>query len=175
MKTIKKSFFLVMLTIFTLFLFSISAYAANESSIKDLREIENVKQYNGLREARVTGSPRGRLISSVEITLTNKGHGTIGIYSDILCHEPVKELRMWLFLEQWIPEDDDWVTIRPDQFEWMAENFPDQDLTMAIATYDISRLERGRDYRVRGLFGADGFNAGLSETWSINTPNFFLE
>ena len=176
MKRNKKGFIVSgLLTILNIFLFSTCAFASSNSLIESSTQITNVEQYNNSKEAKVIGMPRGRLISSVEITMTDKGRGTIGIYADILCHEPMKEIRMWLFLEKWLPDEEVWLTIQPEQFEWTAEDFPDQDLTVAIVEYDISKLERGQDYRIRGLFGADSFTPGMSESWSISTPNFFLE
>lgn len=175
MKKYKKSCCIIILVFLNLLLFSTCAYASNISLAEGAIPIDNARQYSGSREARVIGRPRGRFISSVEITMTNKGGGTIGIYADILCHEPMKEIRMWLILEKWLPDEEVWETIQPERFEWKSEDFPDQDLTMAIAAYDISKLERGQDYRIQGLFGADTFTPGINETWSINTPNFFLE
>lgn len=171
----RKNWALFILICLFLAMFSTYAYAANVISMEKTIVVEDARQYSNSREARVIGKPRGRFISSVEITMTDKGGGTIGIYSDILCHEAMKEIRMWLTLEKWIPEEEVWESVRTDQFSWKAVDFPNEDLTMAIATYDISRLERGQDYRVSGLFGADAFTPGLGESWSINTPDFFLE
>lgn len=175
MKEIKKNSLFVLVVIFTLLLFLTHAYAKEIDETGNVRQITNVKQYKYTNQARVIGTPRGELLSSVDISLTDKGGGTIGIYADVLCHEPVKKIRAWLFLEKWIPEEDVWETIQPDQFSWEAKDFPDQDLTMAVVSYDVTKLERGRDYRVRGLFGADALTSDLKETWSMYTPDFFLE
>lgn len=175
MKKIRKNSFFALLMIFTLLLSSQYAYAEDNMSVGNVRQITNVKQYKGSRQTRVVGTPRGVLLSSADIRLTDKGGGTIGIYADLLCHEPVKKIRMWLYLEKWIPEEEVWETVEYEQFSWLSEDFPDQDLTMAVASYDVTKLERGQDYRVRGLFGADALTSDLKETWSVYTPNLVLE
>lgn len=151
------------------------AYAGNGVAMGNVKQITNVSEYRGIKEARVKGSPRGEFISSVDIKLTDKGRGTLGIYADLLCHEPMKELRMWLYLEKWSIEKEDWITVAYEQFSWAAEDFPDEDLTMAVVSYDVSKLERGQDYHIRGLFGADPFSGTMGETWALTTPDFFLE
>lgn len=175
MKKIKRESVFVLSVIFTMLLFLTRVYAQDVEVVENVRQITNVKQYKHTNQARVIGTPRGELLSSVDIRLKDRGNGTLGIYADVLCHEPVKKIRMWLFLEKWLPNEEVWETIQPDQFSWEAEDFPDQDLTMAFASYDVSKLERGQDYRVRGLFGVDALTSDLKETWSITTPDFFLE
>ena len=175
MNIYKKSYYITTLTILICFMFTICTFAADKDLTGNVSSVDKIMQYKSRKEVGVTGNPRGRWISSVELTLTDKGSGTIGIYSEILCHEPMKNLRMWLYLEKWVDEYQDWDTVQYEHFEWAAEDFPNEDLTVAIAAYDVSKLERGCDYRVRGLYGADSFQAGLSENWSVNTPDFFLE
>ena len=171
----KKSCLVSILSIFILALFSTCVYAASGPVMGNSREIDNAKEYTSSKQAKVTGTPRGRLLSSVDIELTDKGGGTMEVYADMFCHEPMKELRMWLYLEKWISEEEVWESIQYEQFSWEAKDFPDQDLTIAIANYEIPNLERGQDYRVRGLFGADALTSSLSEAWTIKTPNFFME
>lgn len=171
MKSIKKHLILA-LAMILIVQFNINVYANEKAGIG---EISNVREFNSNGQARVIGTPRGRLISSVEIEIIDKGRGTVGVYADLLCHEPMKQLRIWLYLEQWDSEREDWVIKDFQQFSWLAEDYPDQELTMAMVGYDVSGLERGQDYRLRGLFGANDLDSSLQEAWQARTDNLFVE
>ena len=173
MKTHKKNIFIVILTICMTLVFCIYAYADNE--MKNERELSSASLYKGPQEVRAMGNPKGRLISSVDVGMTDKGGGTVGVNAELLCHEPMKRLRIWLYLEKWNSEDEDWESLQYEQFSWVATDYPDEDLTMAIVSYDIPNLERGQDYRMRAIFGADALTSSLQEAWTVNTPGLFVE
>lgn len=139
------------------------------------KEISNVSEFNSGKQARVVGIPRGRLISSIELQLTDKGRGTAGVYADLLCHEPMKDLRIWIFLEKWDETQEDWTTVDFQEFTWLAEDYPDQDLTMAMVGYEVSGLERGQYYRLRGLFGARDIDSALQEAWNTTSGDLYFE
>lgn len=171
MKNIKKHLILALAMILVV-QFNISVYA-NEKA--EIREISNVREFNTNGQARVIGTPRGRLISSVEVRLTDKGSGTVGVYADLLCHEPMERLRIWLYLEKWDSQTEEWTTEDTQQFTWLAEDYPDQELTMAMVGYNVSGLERGQDYRLRGMFGANDLDSSLQEAWQVMTENLLVE
>lgn len=171
MKSIKKHLVLA-LAMILIVQFNISAYANEKESI---REISNVRELNSNGQARAIGTPRGRLISSVEVRLTDNGRGTVGVYADLLCHEAMERLRIWLYLEKWDSEAEEWVIEDTQQFTWLAEDYPGEELTMAMVGYDVSGLERGQDYRLRGLFGADDLDSSLQEVWQVKTESLFVE
>lgn len=171
MKKIKKHLILA-LAMILIVQFNINAYANENASIA---QISNVREFNGNGQTRVIGAPRGRLISSVEVQLTDKGRGTVGVYADLLCHEAMKQLRIWLYLDKWDSETEEWVVEDFQQFTWLAEDYPEQELTMAMVGYDISGLERGQDYRLRGMFGANDLDSSLQEAWQVKTDNLFVE
>lgn len=150
----------------------ISSYAGEWSQARD---ISTVSEFNGERQSRVTGMPRGRLISSIELQLTDKGRGTAGVYADLLCHEPMKQLRMWIFLEKWDEVQENWAIIDDQEFIWLAEEYPDQDLTMAMVGYEVSGLQRGQYYRLRGLFGAYDLDSSLQEAWQTTSGDLYFE
>ena len=83
---------------------------------------------------------------------------------------------MWLYLEKWDEELEDWVTKDAQQFEWNAADLPEgEELNMAIASYNIPNQERGKDYRVRGVFGAFDLNSSLQEVWQSDSGEIMLE
>lgn len=150
----------------------INAYAGEWTNTK---ELSNVSEFSSERQTKVKGVPRGRLISSIELQLTDKGRGTAGIYADLLCHEPMKYLKMWIFLEKWDEQTENWSIINDHEFTWLAEEYPDQDLTMAVVGYDVSGLERGQYYRLRGLFATKDLDSDLQESWSTTSGDLYFE
>lgn len=154
--------------------FNSTAFAATDTGMKS-SVVMNAAKLTNETEARVMGTPRGRLLSSASVRITDEGNGTIGIYSDMLCHVPLRKMLLWLYLEQWDSSAGDWNTVDYQHFEWNKEDYPDEDLTMAMVSYSVPHLERGQDYRVRGMFGAYEIGTNYQETWMAETANLFIE
>lgn len=150
----------------------IMAYA---NEWQGIQAVKSRNTYGNNHVAGAVAAPRGRLISSIEIQIADKGNGTVGVYADLLCHEPMKKLKIWLYLEQWDQEKETWVVVDTQQFEWSAENNGGEDLTMAMVSYNVPKQERGKDYQLRGLFGANGFEAGTQESWQAYSGEIMLE
>lgn len=153
----------------------ITAYADENYENMNARQIEDVQEFVTENVARVVGSPRGMLISSVELSLADLGSGSIRLYGDVLCHEPMKKIKLNLYLDQWIDSNDDWGQIEKFEFEWNAEDYPDEDLTMAMASVDVTNLDRGVDYQLRGIAGAWDLDSDLYEVYRANTASIMLE
>lgn len=172
MKNIYKKCVLYVLVGLSMLQFHVYAFASEWTNIK---ELPSISEFSGDKQARVVGAPRGRLISSIELQLTDKGSGTAGIYADLLCHEPMKYLKMWIFLERWDELEESWSIIHDQELTWLAEDYPNEDLTMAVAGYDVSGLERGQYYRLRGLFAAKDLNTGYQESWQTTSGDLYFE
>ncbi|WP_432629717.1 hypothetical protein [Brotaphodocola sp.] len=127
----------------------------------------------GIETIEVLNSTRGRLISSVDVQITDEGKGTVGAYAELLCHEAMDELLIWVYLERQVSTGS-WTTVTYKQFDWVAEDYPNQDLDMAIVSYDIPNMKRGEKYRLRCVFGAFSDDLG-SETWRAATGALYLE
>lgn len=127
----------------------------------------------GIESIEVLNSTRGRLISSVDVQISDEGKGIISVYADILCHEAMDEIRMGVYLEHQ-ESTGRWVPVSNKQFEWLAEDYPNQDLTMAIVSYKIANMKRGEKYRLRCVFGAYSDDLG-SENWRAATGALYLE
>ena len=162
MKKNAKRYFLLVCTIILIFGMQISSYAAS-----------NIEKKQGIENIEILNSTRGRLISSVNAQISDEGKGTIGVYSEILCHEAMDEIRMWIYLERQ-SSTGTWSTVTYKQFEWLAEDYPNEDLTMAIVSYNIPNMKRGEKYRLRCLYGAESDNLG-SENWRAATGALYLE
>lgn len=139
------------------------------------KEIGIVKEFSNANMARMIGMPRGQLISSFEISITDRGNGTVGLFGDVLCHEPMSEIRMNLYLDIWNDTDSDWENVDDYQFIWKASDIPGEDLTAAVVAFDVKGLERGRDYRLRGLAGARNLDSTLQESWRGETSTIQVQ
>lgn len=141
----------------------------------NIQEVKVISSYNNEKTSRVIGSPRGRLISSVELEISDRGNGTIGVYVDLLCHKAMDKMMIWTYLEKWNPVTEDWSTVNNQQFTWLSKDYPDEDLTMAVVSYTVPKQERGKDYRLRVMFGAKELGSEYQETWNASTANLFVE
>lgn len=152
-----------------------TAYAAEEESSLNARNIEHVKTFVNENVARTTGTTRGSLISTVELSIEDLGSGTVRLLGDVLCHKKMKKIKLNMILDQWIPDNNDWSQVERFEFTWLAEDYPDQDLTMAYTSINVPNLERGQEYRVRGIAGAWDYDSSYYEVWSEKTPSILVE
>lgn len=134
---------------------------------------DTVAKKQGIESIEILNSTRGRLISSVDVQISDEGKGVIGVYADMLCHEAMDELRIGVYLERQ-QSTGSWVSVSNKQFEWNAEDYPNDDLTMAIVSYKIANMKRGEKYRLRCMFGAYSDDLG-SENWRALTGALYLE
>lgn len=96
-------------------------------------------------EVSMTGVTRGQYLSSVELDLTNEGFGVAGIDAVVLCHEPMKKIRLRLILEKY--SGGSWVNVHEREFLWTEDQVEDE-LSMAAVSYKVGALLNG-DYRLR--------------------------
>lgn len=139
------------------------------------REISDIQKFSDGTMSRVIGTPRGNLISSFEVAISDRGKGTAGIYGIILCHEAMSEIRMNLYLDIWEPERNDWKQIKSYKFIWDESNTPEGKRNAGMVDIKVSGLERGRDYRVRGVAGARALNSSLQESWSADSGDIQIQ
>lgn len=154
---------------------SLTVYAATDDMTPKARSIENVTAVVEENVARITGNPRGMMISSVELSITDLGGGEAQLFGKVLCHEAMEKIKLNLYLDQWISEENDWMQLEKFEFNWLAEDYPNEDLTMAYAYVNASNLDRGENYRVRGIAGAWDLDSDLYEVWSEETPSILVE
>ncbi|MDO5407820.1 MAG: hypothetical protein Q4F28_10930 [Eubacteriales bacterium] len=173
MKRRKKACLISMLVVMIMLVSQSIAYAEStwESSAKD---IDIVQEYSNGKMARLNGMPRGSLISSFEVSITDRGNGTVGLFGSILCHEPMREVRMNLYLEVWDAEHSAWAKVETYKYTWVAAEMQ-EDLTAAVVSFDVDGLERGRDYRLRGIAGAYNLENTLQEAWRADSQSIQVQ
>ncbi|MDO4269137.1 MAG: hypothetical protein Q4C73_11755 [Eubacteriales bacterium] len=126
-----------------------------------------------LTYASARGVTRGQLISTAFITATDEGNGTVGVSAELYCHEGMRKIKISLALQQW--ENNRWKTVDTQDFEWLAEDYPDEDLFMALVSYEVPRQKRAANYRVRGDFYAYAKGSSASESKTAYTSDLFIE
>lgn len=149
---------------------SFSAFAHTESDMWGLNAKNVIVTGRKTTEnvSEVTGTTRGMLISSVDVSLTNEGLGIGEIYGEVLCHEAMSSIRMALILQRWDEENQSWVLVNRQEFMWEADDLPEgEELSMATVSYKIAGLDG--TYRVRGLFGAYDLDEAYHEAWNAYT------
>ena len=172
-KIIKNSIALGMAVLMTLTTW-MPAYAGQQ--LQSAREIRDIQRFTSEDQASTVAMPRGRLISTVIVRITDEGNGTAGVSADIMCHEPMKKILMWLYLEQWDAESEDWIIMDTKEFSWKIEELAEgEELSMASVSYNVPNQERGKDYRVRGMFGAYDLDSSLQEVWQSDSGDILLE
>lgn len=153
----------------------LTTFASEVPMDTSAQKIESVNSFVTENVSRIVGTPRGMLISSVELMITDLGGGTVELYGDVLCHEPMEKIKLNLYLDKWISENSDWSQINKFEFSWLKEDYPDEDLTMVMANVTVPDLERGLDYRVRGIAGAWDLDSTLYEVFRADTASILVE
>ena len=116
------------------------------AQVKTLSEDISAREYSNDDLAGIEVSPRGQIISSVTLELSDEGYRTVGIYSEVLCHVKAKKILMAVILQKY--EDGRWKQVNRKDIEWLKEDYPDDDLSMAVVTYRLRGLSAG-DYRLK--------------------------
>lgn len=167
----------IMISIVLTLLMSVMSFAKTNdwSDQGKVKNVEISKRYVSTNEARITGIARGRLISSVEISLINLGNGVAEINANELCHEPMEKIKMVLYLEKWNETQEAWDMEERFQYEWKTGDDPEDDVSMEMVSFNVYGLERGYKYRVRGLFGAYALDSSLQEVWQAWTEDVYFD
>lgn len=139
------------------------------------QQIDSVNSFVSESVSRIVGTPRGMLISSVELMISDLGGGTVELYGDVLCHEPMEKIKLNMYLDKWVSENSDWSQINKFEFAWLAEDYPDEELRMAMGKVTVPDLERGIDYRLRGIAGAWDLDSTLYEVFRADTASILVE
>lgn len=134
-------------------------------------QLQHIVSSNSI--SKVRGAARGRVLSSVELQLSDEGSGVIGVYAETLCHTAVKEIYMTIYLDVWDDNLQDWVMVDNYEYNWKASDNPNESLTDVSVSFSLEGLPRGRMYSLRGAHAAKNFN-NVSEVMSSATDGIVL-
>lgn len=94
--------------------------------------------------------PRGNIISTGILQISNKGNGNIGVYIQTLTHVEVDETTFGVFLDRWIESEQRWANVASYKFSYTKEDNPDDDLTIKSLSFDVEGQPVDCYYRLRG-------------------------
>ena len=94
--------------------------------------------------------PRGSIISTGILQISNKGKGNIGVYIQTLTHQEVDETIFGVYLDRWIASEKRWATVANYKFTYTKEDNPDDDLTIKSIAFDIEGQPVDCYYILRG-------------------------
>lgn len=138
--------------------FTATAYAqANSMAVRTYQSEDMV----GLE-----ASPRGELISTIILELSTEGSRTVGIHSEIMCHEEMDTIKMTVKLQK--RENSGWTTKNTQTFEWKKSDFPNTLLSSAVAEYRVGALAAG-EYRLSASYVVYNLDRSMHESKSITT------
>lgn len=160
-----KKIMVIYLTIIMMIVSIVPTYA----QVRNLSEDIATREYSDGDSVGIQVSPRGQLISSVTLELSDEGYRTLGIYSRLLCHEEMKKIKVAIMLQRY--EDGSWVQVHRKDVEWLKEDYPNDDMSMAIVTYNLRGLEPGL-YRLKGNYSVFEMNGSLQEFKTVTTSGF---
>ncbi len=162
MKVYLKKSVTICLAIMMFWVSTVTVYAQSNNSSAEM----TVKEYNGENYARVVASPRGELISSVQLELVEEGFRTISIYSEVLCHVEMRKIKMSVTLQK--SSSNGWQDVNRKEFTWEKDDYPNEYLSMAIVSYNISALSAGT-YRLKGSYSVFELDGTLQEFRTVTT------
>ena len=107
---------------------------------------------NGVNEQTVVKpQPRGSVISTGTLRISNEGEGAIGVFMQTLAHIDVDETTFGLFLDRWIASEKRWANVEHYTFTFTKEDYPDEDLAMKSLSFKIIGQPVDCYYRLRGM------------------------
>ncbi len=124
--------------------------------------------------SRVNSTARGRILSSAGLSIFNDNNGLISVYAETLCHMPVEQIHLIIFLEVWDEAEQDWKYISDYEYTWLASERPGVDLTDVSVSFDVAGLQKGRTYSLRAYHTARDFN-NVSEMMATETAGIVLK
>lgn len=149
------------------------AKTVNYHENSKLLDIASLKETYNKKISKVIASPRGRLISSSGLQISDEGSGILGVYAETLCHTGMQEIFMTIYLDIWNAKYQDWEMVDYYEYKWLASEHPDEELAAVSVSFDLTGLSRNREYRLRGYHGAVGFDNGI-EMMSTETHGISL-
>lgn len=107
---------------------------------------ESVKESRGVEY----GQPRGTVISSAMVSISDEYYGNIGLNIQTHAHVACDKIRHSVTLQEWNETGDDWDVVARFEYEALQEDNPDEKLVGLSNGLVVKDLPAGI-YRARGL------------------------
>lgn len=104
-----------------------------------------------VKQQRITAlNPRGTIISTGVLQISNPGNGEIGVFMQTLTHKDIDKTMFGVYLDRWVEEDSRWANVATYTFNYDKEEYPDEDLSMKSISFNIIGQPADCYYRLRG-------------------------
>jgi len=115
---------------------------------------------------------RGDYIAGANLSISDEGNGTIGIFAQTLTHYPIDKCRMRVYLDRWYENKNAWENLDYWDITFLKENEESGVLTMPTIYFHAYDLPTGYYYRLRGLHAI--WVNGTTEGFSTQTDGIKL-
>lgn len=112
---------------------------------KSLLNSENVSASN-----RVAKEPRGSIISTGSLRISNEGNGEIGVLMQTMAHVDIDETLFFVSLDRWIESEKRWANVANFDFSYKQEDYPDENISVKSISFNILGQPVDCYYRLRG-------------------------
>lgn len=175
MKRIRNKIITIFTVILLLIVMEIPAFARNEMASSKYDIVDTFTNYISKENySKVFATAKGRILSSARLSIANDNNGLISVYAETLCHMPVEEIYMLIFLEVWDESTQDWEYVSDYEYKWLASERPGVDLTDVSVSFDVAGLPKGKTYSLRAYHTARDFN-NVSEMMATETDGIILK
>lgn len=96
-------------------------------------------------------NPRGEIIASGALDISNAGKGQIGVFIQTLVHKDVDKIRMKVFIDVFDEKIEDWSGVANFDYTYLSEDYQDGHLSGASESFNVKGLPADRYYRLRGI------------------------
>lgn len=112
----------------------------------------------------VVKQPRGNIISTGILEISNPGNGEIGVYMQTLTHVDIDETTFGIYLDRWLESEQKWLNVADYRFVYNKENSPNDNLTTKAISFNVLGQPSDCYYRLRGvhIVSSDGTREMLS-------------
>ena len=148
MRKAKRGLFL---TLAATMLLSANAYGAAPSGRLTIHPVEHPVSVSSVsyKEDIVHVNPRGEILSTGLVAISDNGDGTFYVRIETYAHENAETRDLVLYLEVWDEGRDDWVYVDDWEFATTKEENGGE-LYEYVVEMNIDGCEVGESYRVRG-------------------------
>lgn len=94
--------------------------------------------------------PRGSIISTGNLRISNEGNGEIGVLMQTMSHVDIDEVIFYISLDRWIESEGRWANVANYDFSYKQEDYPDEKLNVKSISFNIIGQPVDCYYRLRG-------------------------
>lgn len=150
-------------TLFFTIIFTSNVFGSESSDVR-------ISQSNNTSIIVEGRNVRGEYIALGILEISNLGKGEIGIYSQLLTHEPVEKIKMRVYLDKLNKKTNQWETMNYYDFTYLSEDY-NNSLSDPYEDFQVTG-EVNNYYRLRGMYAI--WNGNVSESFAADTEGLLI-